>query len=333
MATCAFMAFFALLTQYLTGRPAIRFAYPTTTIIPVILGPLMIWILVVTLRLFRRGSEKPIATLWRMIRRDRYWIARSLILYTFVQCFAGSFSVFKNHIPQFQPFYLDPFLADTDSFLFFETDPWRITHAIFGYYGTIFLDRLYMFFFPAGLFTLIWVTMSRDRVFQARGLATVAFSWFVLGGFVAVTLSSSGPVFYEMDYGSARFSPLMAQLTAYHAETPLNAIYIGQWLVEKLSKGEFGSGISAMPSLHVGFTFVIWLFVQNRLGWRHPFSWLTAIFAFLMWIASVHLAWHYALDGVVSVVLLSLFWRWTRFLDPEIARPNVAPTLPARAVG
>lgn len=332
IATCSAVLLFSAVTHILTGRPTVRVPYYVVAYYPLALMPFLLWILAITVILAFRRNQSPLKTVWRVLRRDKLWVVRACGIYVFVECVGTSFSVFKNHIPNIATFYADHPLIEIEASIL-GVDAWQITHAIFGNHGTLFLDRLYMVFFPVSLIMAIWATVSRDRVFQARGFITIAFAWFILGGILALLFSSSGPIFHELHYGHDRFAPLTERLRSYHDATPLNAIYVSEWLIRLPEEGAFGSGISAMPSVHVGIAYILWLFTQSRLGWKHPASWLAAAYAFLMWIASVHLAWHYALDGVVSVVLLSLFWRWTRFLDPEIARPNVAPTLPARAVG
>jgi membrane-associated phospholipid phosphatase len=65
------------------------------------------------------------------------------------------------------------------------------------------------------------------------------------------------------------------------------------------------TGISAMPSLHVTVAVLLML-----LGWRTN-RWLGAamsVFAGLVVIGSIHLAWHYAVDGIAGAGLAVFFW-------------------------
>jgi hypothetical protein len=72
-----------------------------------------------------------------------------------------------------------------------------------------------------------------------------------------------------------------------------------------------GVGISAMPSVHVSTAFLLML-----VGWkagRVPGFFLTVFFSIIM-AGSVHLAWHYAVDGYAGCVVTSLIWWLLPFL-------------------
>jgi hypothetical protein len=82
---------------------------------------------------------------------------------------------------------------------------------------------------------------------------------------------------------------------------------------------DFGSGISAMPSIHVSaavlFALLGWR-VDRRLGIGFT------IFAIVIMIGSVHLAWHYAIDGYLSAALTLVIWwvcGWWVGRDPAFA--------------
>jgi TRAP-type C4-dicarboxylate transport system permease small subunit len=66
-----------------------------------------------------------------------------------------------------------------------------------------------------------------------------------------------------------------------------------------------GGGVSAMPSMHVSMAF---LFVL--LGWRvnRLLGIGALVFCTAIEVASVHLGWHYAIDGYASVALTGLIW-------------------------
>jgi membrane-associated phospholipid phosphatase len=89
-----------------------------------------------------------------------------------------------------------------------------------------------------------------------------------------------------------------------------------------------GGGISAMPSVHnaLAALFALAAFQLNRAA-----GWIAASYAALIWIGSIHLGWHYALDGVVAFALTYGIWivcgRIAAALDkqPEADRP--APAL------
>ena len=66
-----------------------------------------------------------------------------------------------------------------------------------------------------------------------------------------------------------------------------------------------GTGISAMPSLHVAIATLCALFAW-RCGPRAGM--LMSVYAAIIFLASIHLGWHYAIDGYVSIVSTVLLW-------------------------
>ncbi len=66
-----------------------------------------------------------------------------------------------------------------------------------------------------------------------------------------------------------------------------------------------------MPSLHVAMVFLFAL-----VGWRSglvPGIVLTA-YAVVIFIGSVHLGWHYAIDGYVGIAGTWLIWKFAGFV-------------------
>ena len=228
------------------------------------------------------------------------------------------FSFVKDSIPEIIPFYLDPILVTADRWLFLGHDPWRVSHALFGTMGTIVLDKVYVAWFALIPVLAVWIVGSDDRNFQLRGLVTVFFIWIVLGNYAALLLSSCGPVFYETYYGSDHFAPLMTELHAADEISPLTMLPISQHLLEARQSGTLGSGISAMPSVHVALTWLMHLLVWEH--YRRPWAvTITLAFTALIWIGSFHLAWHYAWDGIVSILAVWAFWKLTGLVEIEPA--------------
>ena len=276
-------------------------------------------IIPITLKAAREKRPSPIGFLIETIksRPSSVLVPAGLIILSSYP--SSTFSFLKNSIPKFVPFYADPFFVSADRWLFLGTDPWRISHAIIGPSGTIFLDKVYIAWFAVIPLLAVWICASNDRTFQLRGILTIFFMWIVLGNFAAMALSSCGPVFYEEFYQSDYYKPLMAELNRVDRISSLSMIQISEWLLEMRRSGGFGTGISAMPSLHVAIAYFAFLVVWDRYRTTWAVS-TSGIFALLIWIGSFHLAWHYAWDGIVSVVAVWAFWRLLGFV--EIVSPE-----------
>jgi len=66
-----------------------------------------------------------------------------------------------------------------------------------------------------------------------------------------------------------------------------------------------GGGISAMPSMHMS---IVTLFVLA--GWSVSRRWglLATAFFVVIFLGSIHLGYHYAVDGYVSMALTTVIW-------------------------
>ena len=237
------------------------------------------------------------------------------------------YMVLKVAIPTYVPFYADPYLARLDALLF-GRDAWTWTHALFGPTATRMLDVVYgplTLAVTAG--TTLWICYSRDRVFSRSAVLATTLCWFVLGNWAALLLSSAGPVYMEHFYGDPRFASLVARLPE-----DLTVVLSQAYLLEGFGQPGFGKGISAAPSMHNAAFILLALFVHDRWGVGWQFA-LAVILALTIWIASVHLAWHYAVDGLLSAVLVPPIWyaakRIERWRVGSVARFDREPGLAA----
>jgi hypothetical protein len=87
-----------------------------------------------------------------------------------------------------------------------------------------------------------------------------------------------------------------------------------------------GGGISAMPSVHnaLAVLFAIAAFQMNR--WA---GWLMTGYAIVIWIGSIHLGWHYAVDGIVAAIATLGLWhgagKLVDLIDSQPQQNTAAP--------
>ena len=236
-----------------------------------------------------------------------------LVLPLFVSVFTG----IKALIPVVHPFAWDEAFAVWDRLLHGGIDPWRLLHPVF---GTPWATTAVNFFYHLWLFVvygvLFWQAFSaRDPRLRMQFLLSFVVTWSLLGSLLALLLSSGGPVYYGRLTGLADpYLPLLDYLKAAREVAPVWALEVQDMLWRKYTDGEsgFGAGISAMPSMHVSATVLFALLARRVHRWL---GYLFTAFALAILIGSVHLAWHYAIDGYLAALLTWLIWRvcgwWT----------------------
>ena len=177
------------------------------------------------------------------------------------------------------------------------------------------------------VWAIIWVggffavAFSGDSALRQRYWWTCALSFFVLGTVLATALSSVGPVYYEAVYGDPRFSELMA---AVHASGPGEKVkgfndYL--WTAYATGENSFGTGISAMPSIHVA---VVTLQTLAAVSVSRILGMLAGCYALFILFGSVYLGWHYALDGYVSALFVCGTWYAVNAIQARRKAPAVA---------
>ena len=233
--------------------------------------------------------------------------------------FISAFTAFKSMIPLIQPFAWDPAFAAWDRALHGGIEPWRLLQPILGYpLVTSALNTVYHAWFFVMFAVVFWQAFSLSRPqLRMRFLLSYLLVWIVAGTAAATLLSSAGPVYYHLVEGrEGGFAALLAYLKAADTQFPVLALEVQETLWQRYSDGgaAMGSGISAMPSLHVAMAFLFAL-----LAWRVN-RFLGAcfyVFTGLILLGSVHLAWHYAVDGYLALVLTWGIWHLMgRFVEP-----------------
>ncbi|MEM9086717.1 MAG: phosphatase PAP2 family protein [Pseudomonadota bacterium] len=237
------------------------------------------------------------------------------------------FSGIKKSIPFVVPFYLDPFLIDLDRAIFFGTDPWRLSHAVFGW-ATQPIAWIYNTWHLLHIGMAIWIAFAFNEAQKIRFAMVLQFVWIFLGGGLAMLLSSVGPIMVGDFYGDRSFDPMLATL---QAQVP-TVIAVKDTLIDTMDDPLLISGISAMPSIHVAIAVTTALWLQGfkiraltLAGWAY---------ATVIYVGSIHLGWHYATDGLLSAPLVLVAWwlsgkyvRWLETREFALGKP-ASPTLP-----
>ena len=176
------------------------------------------------------------------------------------------------------------------------------------------LDVLYMLWFPLLVAFSAWCCWTTRRALRERAILAWLLLWIGGGTIGAWLFSSGGPVYFSAIVGQSEpaYEELIDKLDALEIKMARR----NQKAIWNLSQedrwGPLG-GISAMPSMHVG---VVALYAM--VAWRR---WMPAgiavwMFVLFMQAGSVVLAWHYAIDGYVGILLAWASWalagRWTK---------------------
>jgi hypothetical protein len=228
---------------------------------------------------------------------------------------------FKINIHNFAAYSWDHYFAEIDRLLFFGYDPWVLSHRVFNTPDTTkLLDNLYLAWFLVQKICALYVAVLpfRHRL-RLAFLMTYSLNWLFGGVFLAILLPAAGPVYMEAIYGDPMFKPLMDLLYQQSSLIQLKALSIQEWLWDGFTKPDADPfGISAFPSLHVEMATAcacLGFAVHRAIGW------LLVVFTAITLIGSVHLGWHYAIDGIAGIFLAIVIWRISiRVTDWWLAR-------------
>jgi hypothetical protein len=248
-------------------------------------------------------------------RRGRLLLWRRLAIaapvFLALPLFVSAFTSLKASIGTINPYALDHVFMEIDRFLHGGVSAWRILHPVFGYpIVTATVSLLYEAWFPIMAFTVLAVTLWTERpALRNQFLIAFILIWAVLGTFAALILPAGGPCFYGLlyPYRDNPYAPLMAYLQQADEIYRVRALDMQDLLWEQFEAGNLrpGGGISATPSIHVAISTLIML-----LAWRvSPWLGIAAtLFLIVTMVATVHLGWHYAIDGYISLAAVPAIW-------------------------
>lgn len=234
--------------------------------------------------------------------RDR---AAGLVLFSCIAIFHGTFTSLKSMLPELHPFAFDPAIADLDEML--HAGPaWMQVRLLDSLTGVI------QFFYGPIWFTLVTgvtfaMCVANPSRLRSQYIWTFLLCWTVLGIVIAGCFMSGGPVFYDRLLGEDRFAGLTAHMTSLMATEGVTFEYPELlWTAYVTKTTGLGTGISAFPSLHLAMSTLFFLAAHR---FNRMLGWVMLGFLVVIMLGSVHLGWHYAVDGYFSIIATTAIWK------------------------
>ena len=304
-----------------------------------IIGGLSLWfvsmlvvaaVIIARAMISRSTAERPLELLRTAIRQrweDDYGLS-TLWPPLLWGILIGVFGVFKQTVLRRIGFHDDALFARLDHGLFLGIDPWKITHSLPAPWTTLILDRQYHVWALPMFYSVVGCSFFRGALeFRLRYMLAYTLCWIVVASLMAYLMPAAGPVFEGSLFRDPEtFAQLMARLQG--DETRLAQIYPGfhlktfgvrDYLLTLHTAHQIGpgGGISAMPSMHVTLS-ALFAVAGFRLG--RVWGWIATIFGVLIFIGSVHLGWHYAIDGIVGALAAVGIWYGCGWLAARLLR-------------
>jgi hypothetical protein len=225
-----------------------------------------------------------------------------------VPAFHRAFTVMKSSLVLVVPYWADPYLVRLDYALHGGLPHTHLSGWLTRDGFVIGLDRAYLGWHFLLLATVFWVAMQSDASYRLRAMIAFLATWVLLGNVLAAALDSAGPWAYGPITGlPSPYTGLLVRLQAVNASSPLYLFATEHrlWTYYSAGKIGLGAGISAMPSLHVAMPVLGALVAWPK---SRVVAGLLVAYAVVIMVGSIALAWHYAVDGYVSLLLVPLIW-------------------------
>lgn len=303
-------------------------------VVPIMLLALLIGYPIYVLIAFR--PKHAFAEIGRRIKTDLLTvdrIANALPLLVIMPAFFNSFTLIKSAMPTLAPYKWDVALEAADRWVHGGVAPWQLLQPLLGYPTiTHIVNFGYVMWFFVVWLAIVWqVFNNRDQRTRTQFFGTMMLSWILIGGVGAYLFSSAGPCYFGRVTGLPDpYAPLMAYLNEASTRSKIFALTAQEMLWSYYTDGNIGlgGGISAMPSMHVAMAVLLFL-VGRRTHWT--LGVLGLLFVVVIQIGSVHLAWHYAIDGYVGgAATVAIWWAVGRLMAwrAAVAEPAAAPMVP-----
>ena len=258
-----------------------------------------------------KGSA--LAALWFKMRDDYLApqrVSNAVHAFLFMSLYMVGYTFIKRAIPLAVPFAWDETFMAWDKAIHFGKHPYEWLAPALNFPAVTFaLNVNYNLWFFVMFTCWFWQGFAAtDSALRSRFLLGFTLTWFVGTCVLGTLLSSVGPCFYgRLLTGPDPYAPLMSWLANADQVHPIWSLTIMDALWKNYETGTgVINGISAMPSMHVGAAFLF-----AMLGFASGNRWaalMLSAFAALIFLGSIHLGWHYAIDGYLGVAVAVVCW-------------------------
>ncbi len=278
-----------------------------------------------TFRLWWTGYQgSPIKELGRLIATELLApqrIANLLHAGVLLSIFLSAFTTLKIFLPALNPFQWDSSFMEWDRIAHLGIHPYQILQPLLGHpHITFGLNFAYNLWYFVMFSVWIWQGAAKeDNELRQRFLAAFIITWFLGTNVLGTLFASVGPTFYSrLSAGPDPYLPLVTYLRETAELVPLWALDTQDALWQSYLSGKgMIAGISAMPSMHVGTTLL--LSITAFTAGKSWLGWCLSAFTVVIFLGSIHLAWHYAIDGYAGMAVALAGWyaachlvRWDR---------------------
>lgn len=285
-------------------------------------GPVLLVLLVMALaglaieavRLDRSGYKGGIPAALGVKLRDDYLaptrIANAVHAVFFMTLYMVGYTFIKRAIPLAVPFSWDETFMHWDKIVHGGVHPFEWLAPLLDVpILTFVLNVNYNLWFLVMFSLWFWQGFAKqDNALRQRFLLGFTLTWFLGTCVLGTVFSSVGPCFYgKLLPGNDPYVPLMAWLAQANNVHEIWSLAVMDALWHNYETGVgVVNGISAMPSMHVGTSafFAITGFAAGK-RWL---GLLLSVFAMLIFVGSIHLGWHYAIDGYAGAAVAAFGW-------------------------